>query len=194
MCDKVYYDCKVVEIDLLEQRCAMGEIDLYFGDETRVSEEGYVPYGWQCRGENIAIGSSNGRHINCFGMITRENDFVYGTTADNIDSGFIIEQLDRFSFRTRKHTVIVLDNAKVHRSKKMEAMRGVWAKKGMYIFFLPLYSPHLNIVERVWKELKARWLTPKDYTDSEQLFYSTKLILNELGNDLYINFKKINLK
>ena len=41
-----------------------------------------------------------------------------------------------------------------------------------------------------WKEMKARLIRVKDYDNDEQLFYATKLILNKIGNDLGINFKK----
>jgi hypothetical protein len=42
-------------LELLEQRSKKGEINLLYvyGDEMQLSEEGYVPYGWQFRGENI---------------------------------------------------------------------------------------------------------------------------------------------
>lgn len=177
----------------MEQRCQQQEIDLYYGDETQISEEGYVPYGWQFRDENVSIGSANGKKINCFGLITRANEFVYATTFETIDTAFIIEELDCFSFQINKHTVVVLDNARVHRSKTMIRMQQIWSKRGLFIFYLPPYSPHLNIIERLWKELKARWLEPKDYDHEQQLFYATKLVLNAIGKDLFINFNKINI-
>lgn len=175
---------------MLEQRCNQGEIDLYYGDETQISEEGYVPYGWQFRDENISIQSANGKQINCFGMISRDNDFVYETTYETINTNFIIEQLNRFSYRIKKHTIIVLDNASVHQSKAMLAMQKTWAKRRLFVFYLPPYSPHLNIIERLWKEMKARWIQTKDYEDEQLLFYSTKLILHAIGKDLFINFKR----
>jgi transposase len=154
----------VQQLQLLEQRSELEEVDLYYGDETQVSEQGYVPYGWQFRDENISIGAANGKKLNCFGMITRANVFYYQTTTQTITADFIIEQLDHFSFQlTKKLTVVVLDNARVHQSKRMHQMQKVWATRGLFIFYLPPYSPHLNIIERVWKELKARWLKPKDY-------------------------------
>ena len=180
-------------MQLLEKRCQSKDIDLYYADETQVSEEGYVPYGWQFRDENISIGAAKGKKLNCFGMITSANAFVYQTTTQTITADFIIAQLDHFSFQLNKHTVVVLDNARVHRSKSMHQMQKVWATRGLFIFYLPPYSPRLNIIERVWKELKARWLTPKDYDNDQQLFYSTKLILNAIGKDLFINFNKINI-
>jgi transposase len=175
---------------LLEQRSINGEIDLYYGDEVQISEEGYVPYGWQFKDENISIKSAKGKSINCFGIITRDNEFEYATTYETINSNFIIEQIDRFSYQLKKHTVIVLDNAKVHQSKAMKLMQKVWAKRELFIFYLPPYSPHLNIIERLWKEMKARWIQVKDYENDDQLFYATKLILNAVGNELRINFKK----
>jgi len=183
----------VQQLQLLEQCSEQGQIALYYGDETQVSEAGYVPYGWQFRDENISIGAAKGKKLNCFGMITRANEFVYQTTTQTITADFIMEQLDHFSFQLHKHTVVVLDNARVHQSKSIHQMQKVWATRGLFIFYLPPYSPHLNIIERVWKELKARWLQPKDYDSDQQLFYSTKLILNAIGKDLFINFKKINI-
>jgi transposase len=174
---------------LLEQRYNKAEIDLYYGDEVQISEEGYVPYGWQFKDENISIKSSKGKHINCFGMLTRDNQFEYATTYETIDSNFIIEKINGFSYQIKKHTVIVLDNAKVHQSKAMKAMQNVWAKRRLFIFYLPPYSPHLNIVERLWKEMKARWIQVKDYETDEQLCYATNLILNAIGKKLFINFK-----
>ena len=88
-------------MQLLEQRSSNNEIDLYYGDETQISEEGYVPYGWQFKDENISIKSAKGKKINCFGIITRNNQFMYETTYDMINSNFIIEQLNKFSLRIK---------------------------------------------------------------------------------------------
>ena len=155
----------------------------------QISEEGYVPYGWLFSDENICIESAKGAHINCFGLLSRDGSFVYETSEDNITSDFVIEQLDKLSFEIQKPTVVVLDNAKVHRAKKVQEMRTYWAKRNIFIFFLPPYSPHLNIIERLWKELKSRWIAPKDYINKEQLFYATKLICNAIGKSLFIKFK-----
>ncbi|MFP5043127.1 IS630 family transposase [Parasediminibacterium sp. JCM 36343] len=188
-CDKDYYNVKLEQLSLLETQYEKGWIDLYYGDESQVSEEGYVPYGWQFSDESVCIESAKGAHINCFGLLARDNRFFYQTTTENITSDFVIGLLDRVSFQIKKQTVVVLDNAKIHQSKKVKAMLPIWAKRGLFLFFLPPYSPHLNIIERFWKELKGRWLTPKDYHTKEQLFYSTKLIFEAVGKSLFIDYK-----
>ena len=176
-------------MELLEQRYSNNEIELFYGDEVQVSEEAYVPYGWQFKDENISVKSAKGKKLNCFGMITRRNDFVFETTYDIIDSSFIIEQINKFSNTIKKHTVIVLDNAKVHQSKVFKKMKEVWAKKQLFIFYLPPYSPQLNIIERLWKEMKERWIDIKNYEETDQLFYATKLVLNEIGKSLKLKYK-----
>lgn len=164
---------------------------MYYGDEVQISEEGNVPYGWQFKDENISIKTAKGKRLNCFGMITRDNKFEFTTTYEIIDTQFIIEKINQFSYEIKRHTVIVLDNAKVHQSKFFKSMRDVWAKRNLFIFYLPPYSPQLNIIERVWKEMKARWINEKDYQSADNLFYATHLVLNDIGKSLKMNFKKI---
>ena len=122
-------------------------------------------------------------------MLTRRNQFSYQTTTHTITADFIIEHLDQFSLQLKKHTVVVLDNARVHQNKKLKQLQPIWAKRNLFIFFLPPYSPHLNIIERLWKELKTRWLRPEDYTNDQSLCYNTILILEAVGKDLSIHFK-----
>jgi len=183
----------VEQLGLLESRYEIGEIDILYGDEVQISEEGYVPYGWQFSDEDVCIESAKGGHVNCFGLLSRRNEFIYQMTLDTITSDFIVEQLDNLSFEISKPTVVVLDNAKVHRAKKVQEMRRYWADRNLFIFFLPPYSPHLNIIERLWKELKARWMTPKDYSNKEQLLFSANMICNAIGKSLFVNFNSFKL-
>ena len=107
------------------------------------------PLRWQFKDENISINSAKGRSINCFGMITRDNTFEYATTDQTINANFIIERIDKFSYHLKKHTVILLDNAKIHQAKAMKLMQKVWTEKKLFIFYLPPYSPQLNIIADV---------------------------------------------
>jgi putative transposase len=44
---------------------------------------------------------------------------------------------------TGQLTVLVLDNASVHRSKLAESAVGGWQQQGLYLFFLPPYNPQM---------------------------------------------------
>jgi transposase len=63
-----------------------------------------------------------------------------------------------------------------------------WQRRGLFICYLPTYSPHLNIAETVWRKLKYEWLAPTDYEDGQRLRYSVKQALKEFGKSLRINF------
>jgi len=177
----------------LEQQCEKGHIDLFYGDESRVCEEGYVPYGWQFKGEEVFIEVAKGRGINCFALLSRNNKLICRLTEQSIDAGFIVEELEQLSLNIGKQTVVVLDNASVHTAQKVRECLQTWQQRGLYIFYLPPYSPHLNLAERLWKELKARWLRPQDYSCADSLFYQTKLIMNAIGKTLFIKFAKPNI-
>ena len=81
----------------------------------------------------------------------------------------MVNVLDKFVESLTKPTVIVLDNASIHTSAEFKEKMQEWEKKDLFIFYLPPYSPHLNICERVWKELKARWIRVQDYADFQTL-------------------------
>lgn len=178
---------------LLEQQSLLGHINLLYGDESQVSEQGYVPYGWQFSDEDICIEAAKGGSINCFALISRSNKMIYRTTEQNITADFVVEQIEELSTSITKPTVVVLDNARIHTARKVKERCKDWQTRGLYIFYLPAYSPHLNIAERLWKELKSRWLKPADYFSAENLFYTVNLALATVGKDLFINFSKFNL-
>lgn len=166
---------------------------MLYADESRVLQQGYVPYGWQFKDEQVGIEVSKGKGLNCFALLSRSNELMYQTTAQSITADFIIEQLDQLSLCLQKPTVVVLDNARVHTAAKVKACLQGWHSRELYLFYLPPYSPHLNITERLWKELKARWLRPKDYSSADTLFYAVTLALNAVGTQLFINFSNYKL-
>jgi transposase len=186
--DAELYEVRREALSLLEAQSRAGNIDLYYGDETNISEEGYVPYGWQFEDEQVAIEVTKGRSINCFGLLSRSNDFIYKTQEKNIDADFIIQTLDAFSLSLSKPTVVVLDNARVHTARKVKQLFQIWQRRGLYIFYLPPYSPHLNIIERLWKELKEGWIKPADYQNPDTLFYAVNQICAAIGTNLFMQF------
>lgn len=165
-----------------------GWIDLYYGDESRVSLEPCVPYAWQFRDEDVFMPSDKGAGLNCFALLSRSNQCRFETTQSIINSTFIAEQLERLSFELKRSTVVVLDNAPAHVAKGVQERRRFWQERGLFVFYLPPYSPHLNIVEILWRKLKYQWLRPQDYLDTDVLFYQVRQALAAVGSLLRIHF------
>lgn len=152
-----------------------------------------MPYGWQFFDEDVFVPCEKSQGLNCFGLLSRTNGFCFSTTTNTIDSQYLVEQLEGFSFGLKRMTVVVLDNARVHRSKAVQERRAYWETRGLYLFYLPTYSPHLNIIEVLWRELKSRWLKPEDYACLGGLFYQVTLALAAVGTLLRVNFSKFSL-
>ena len=185
------YAYKSERLQELVQQEKDGLIDLYYGDESHVCTDGYVPYGWQFCGEDVYIPCERGLRLNIFGMIDRRNRYEGFTTTENMTADKVADFLDRMSLRISKRTFVVLDNASVHRCRLMRELRPLWEKRGLFLFFLPSYSPHLNIAETLWRILKGKWLRPVDYLYTDALLYATNRALAAIGAGLKINFKHV---
>jgi transposase len=184
------YRHKLMILGELENLSENHLIDLYYADESRVSLEPCVPYGWQFADEEVSMPTTKGGGLNCFALLNRGNQCLIKTSQETMTARFIFEQLENLSFQLSKLTVIVLDNARIHCSQIIKERKKVWQQRGLYIFYLPRYSPHLNIVETLWRKLKYEWLTPLDYQSKENLFYQVTQALKAVGNSLFIQFSK----
>lgn len=187
-----YYHYKVEQLRELEELSQKGKIEIFYGDESHVCSQGYVPYGWQFVDEDVCILSEKAYRVNCFGLINRQSECYWAMTEQNIDALFVLGQLDKLSLEIQKETVVVLDNASVHRAKIIRERIQYWQNRGLFIFFLPPYSPHLNIAETIWRKLKKEWLNPEDYFEKDALLYATNRCLANFGKGLKINYSPFN--
>ena len=168
-----------------------GLIDLYFGDESGFSLTPYIPYGWQPVGEQIPIETERKHLMNIFGLLDPidQKVFPYPTgKGEMINTDFMIRSIEDFIPRCKKPTVIILDNAPWHTSEAFKAKREQWREQGLYIFYLPKYSPHLNLIETLWRKIKYEWLRPKDYHSKTALRRRIKEIFQNFGTQFSINF------
>lgn len=176
--------------DILELE-QQGHIDVFYGDESGFSLNCVIPYAWQFPNEPITILPQKGKTINVLGFMnaTGNQVFTFDKTG-SINAEFIIEAIDKFIETTTKSTVLVLDNARIHHSKLFQGRISEWENKGLYIFYLPAYSPHLNRIETLWRHTKYRWIKPQDYQDLNTLKKALDSIWDAFGADYQINFSK----
>jgi transposase len=151
-----------------------------------------VPYGWQFPGEDICFLSEKSYKFNYFGLINRQSQCYWQVTEENINTEFILNFLEQLSFKISRTTFIVLDNARIHKTKDSRQRIPYWQKRGLFLFFLPPYSPHLNIAETLWRELKKEWLDPKDYLSKDTLGYALNRCMADMGNGTNIKFSHFN--
>jgi DDE superfamily endonuclease len=107
-----------------------------------------IPYGWQQKGRTVEMPCSKNKRLNVLGFYSKENEFYQFSTENKIDSEFVIEAIDTFTEQVFRPTVLVIDNASIHTSKLFMSKIEEWIEKDLYIFYLPKYSPHLNLTVR----------------------------------------------
>mgnify|MGYP005995813337 CR=1 FL=1 len=165
----------------------VGKIDLLFSDETGFNLTPYIPYGWQPVGEQITIRSAKDRVCNLYGLLSRKGSLQVWSTPQSINSDFIIECLDELVDQIQRPTVVVLDNAPWHISAKVKQKEKVWKDNDLYLFFLPTYSPHLNLIEMLWRKIKYEWLKAEDYLSATTLKNALYHIITKYDDEFSIN-------
>jgi len=169
---------------------AVGLIELFYGDESGFWQNPVIARAWQFAGEEIRLLPDKGKRLSVFGLLNQKCEGKFWASEKTIKSEFVMECLEEWiKDKTDQPRVLVLDNARIHRSQKMQGKLAEWEEKGFYIFNLPTYSPHLNIIEILWRKMKYEWLKPGDYASFEKLTEAIKEILSNLGAEYKIKFQ-----
>jgi transposase len=102
-----------------------------------------VKHGKRYKRTNIIGGLWGGKHI-------AVQCYEHSTTAAFFEDWFEFELLALIP----KNTLVIMDNASFHRKKYLYKIA---SRYGIYLLFLPPYSPDLNPIENSWANFK-RWL------------------------------------
>jgi transposase len=159
-----------------------GEIDLFYLDQSGFGRTPYISYAWQDQGSTLRVPCREGKRINVMGLFS----LMAGTvrtemTTENITSAQVVSFLESFSETLDKFTVVALDNASIHTAKAVIKKLPEWENKNLYLYFLPTYSPELNLIEILWRQVKYKWLPWQAYASFESLWSSLKHIFSEIG-------------
>src|SRR5947208_17180970 len=87
--------------------------------------------------------------------MNRKNDLYPFIFEQSVHTKVVIACFDELSKTLKKKTVVVMDNASVHTSEEFEECLPQWKKQGLIIKYLTTYSPELNLIEILWRNIKA---------------------------------------
>jgi len=166
-----------------------GEIDLFYMDQSGFGRTPYIPYAWQDRGSIIQVPCREGGRINVMGMYSLMKGALHAEIAsENIASANVVDFLEEFSKTTTKFTVVVLDNATIHTARVVLAKLEEWEARNLYLYYLPAYSPELNLIEIVWRKIKYEWLPLSAFESFASLKSSLSHIIPKIGFEYNIYF------
>src|SRR6266511_707868 len=176
------------ELEALQKQEDKGKIDLYYFDESGFTLDPYIPYAWQEPGTVIEIPARKCGRINVLGFMNRQNDLHPFLFEQSVDTSVVIACFEAFSKTLKKKTVVVMDNASVHTSEAFEECLSQWKKQGLIIKYLPPYSPELNLIEILWRNIKYTWLPFSAYQCLNALGDALEHILKNFGSKYQITF------
>ncbi len=165
-----------------------GYIDLYFGDESHFGLTPNVPYAWQKKDNPILLPAAKGKFLNVVGLMNRKNNLFFEVDESTFNSDKFICFMDKFAAQIVKKTVVILDNSPIHKSKKFRAKMKEWEEMDLLIYFLPPYSPELNLIEILWRRIKYQWLPFDAYISFQNLKERLLYVLQNFGGKYDIIF------
>jgi len=142
-------------------------IDLWFLDQSGFCPTLPTGYGWGRLGRRLVVRheAPQGRRVNVVGALAPYGPagprLVYETrrkAEGRYDAAahlaFVRHLAGEFPTRRVRPCVIVLDNYSVHHSRAVKDDTPALAASGVHFCFLPAYSPELNPIEPVWRQVK----------------------------------------
>ena len=183
-----FYTRKVKELEKLRQLEKIGKIEIRYVDETGFCLIPYLPYAWQDSKQKIEVKSQKSKRLNVLGFLTSQNELEVYTFQCSINSDVVIACIDKFCEKITKKTVLIIDNSSIHQNSFLWDKEEEWGLKGLEIFFLPTYSPQLNIIEILWRFIKYQWLEINAYESYSALVKAVENILINFGTKYTINF------
>lgn len=140
---------------------------LFYLDESGFSPSLPTGYSWCLRGQRkrVRYEYPQGRRVNtlatyepsarCLDAVSFERTL----TSDDL-LAYLRDRLPAADVPR----VVVLDNAGIHTSRVVKAARPGLARLGVYLYYLPPYSPELNRIEPVFKQVKHHEMPTRSFT------------------------------
>jgi transposase len=185
------YERGVSDLAELKGLAQDGEFDLVYFDASGFSLQPYIPYAWQDIGRDgtLRIPASHSMRINVFAFLNpTTQDLVAYEPIGPMTSSMLIDIMDDFCSLLTAPVVVALDNAPIHVSKAVMERRESWEKRGLTLYFIPRYSPELNLIEILWRKMKYEWLPSVAYVSMTALACAVHRILDSFGSEYRIEF------
>jgi DDE superfamily endonuclease len=163
-------------------------VALFYLDECGFAPTLPAGYSWSLPGQRefVPYEAPQGRRFNAmaayrpFGRSPRLEVFTAERTWDSYD---LLAFLGALSW-SKAPRVVVLDNASAHTSRVIGRARHGLSASGVYLYFLPPYSPELNLVESVFRQVKHQEIPQRSLTTRAELREAIVLGFDSYGRNL----------
>lgn len=160
-------------------------IDLFFLDQSGFAPTLPTGYGWGRLGTRLVVPyeAPQGRRVNAVGAFApydpRGPRLVFETrrkAEGRYDAAAHLAFVRRVAgltanplTTTARPCVVALDNYSVHHAAAVKEAAPILAKAGVTFFYLPVYSPELNPIESVWRQIKYQDIPERSHATDTSL-------------------------
>jgi transposase len=136
---------------------------------------------WQKRGRPVRVPAAGAdRKFAVFGALDYATGQVHWQLSLRKDSqAFVVFREPLRQTWPAEKVVVVLDNVGYHKSRRTFAWWQHWRHQ-LCPFFLPAYTPELNLMERVWRYVKEKLSCHRWWADWQALWEATTALLARL--------------
>ncbi|MFE8600334.1 transposase [Archangium violaceum] len=153
-------------------------MDLFFLDECGFAPTQPTGYSWTLRGTRklIAYEATKGRRANAlvaYGIRDGQRALRFTVKGRSLTSADVFDFLLLLPTGKRP-CIVVLDNVNIHTSRFIRQRRRQLRKRGVRLFFLPVYSPELNEVEPIFGVVKSYEMPRRSYPTLAELLAAVR--------------------
>jgi transposase len=166
----------------IAQRAKAEGAEIHWGDETGVRSDCQHGRSYAPAGKTPVLRAPGSRFsTNMISTITNQGKVRFMLYRDTMTAQVLIRFLARLIRDASKKVFLILDNLKVHHSKKVAAWLET-RKDLIELFFLPAYSPELNPDEYLNCDLKAQVHGSKPAKNRDELESKVRGAMMKLQN------------
>lgn len=143
------------EYPAIRKRAAKERAVIYWGDETKVTNEMHRGRSYSPKGETPEVRKTGKKlSMNMISAVTNKGDLRWMSYPGTMTQRKYILFLARLVEGEHRKVFFIADNLSVHHGKKVKAWAASKAAE-IELFFIPSYSPDLNPDEYLNRDLKA---------------------------------------
>ena len=157
------------EYPAIEAKARQEKADIYWGDETGVNNQDQTGRGYAPRGKTpVRQAMAKKVSTSMISAVTNKGQLRFMVYHGGMNNDLFIKFLGRLIKSSSKKVFLIVDNLRVHKSKKVKQWLDVHQEE-IRVYYLPPYCPELNPDEYLNNTLKKQLENhPPASTHSEQ--------------------------
>ena len=164
----------------ITERANAENAEIFFGDETNIQNTCNYMKGYAPKGKTPVVRTEAQKFkINMLSAVSKRGKLRFMLYKDNMNLDKLIDFMRRLVHDSAKKVFLILDNLRVHHSKKVQA----WLenhKDEIEVFYLPPYAPEYNPDELVNSDPKRSVGSMASSQSKEELEHNVRSHLKPL--------------